>query len=331
MKLAMIGSYGHTGFVLQSLPKLKDVELAAVAKYGPDDPLRFVGKHPAAAKETPVYDDYRRMLDEVRPDIVSICMPLYRNAEASIAAARHGCHIFSEKPLATSLADLASLRQAVADNGVRIAAMFGTRCEPAFQTARKVVADGGIGRPILASAQKSYPLGRRDDYYKKHQTYGGSIPWQAIHALEFVSYCTGRDYRRVTAMQSNEAAAEYPEMEDNGGILLELSGGGHAVVWFDYLRPKAEGVKRGHGDDRLRIAGSEGIVEVVEEGTRVSLMTPREVLDVPLEPARDLFGEFVASIGGTGKCIVTPAEAFRITEVALMARQAADEGIVVDL
>ena len=271
------------------------------------------------------------MLDEIRPDIVSVCMPLYRNAEASIAAARHGCHIFSEKPLATSLADLASLRQAVADNGVRIAAMFGTRCEPAFQTVRQAVADGRIGRPILASAQKSYPLGRRDDYYKKRQTYGGSIPWQAIHALEFVSYCTGKDYRRATAMQSNEAAAKYPEMEDNGGILLELSGGGHAVIWFDYLRPKAEAVQRRHGDDRLRIAGSEGIIEVVDEGTRVVLTTPRNVEDVPLAPARDLFGEFIASIGGSGECIVTPAESFGITEVALRARQAADDGAVVDL
>jgi len=331
MKLAMIGSYGHTGFVLRSLPKLKDVRLAAVARYGPDDPLRFLGRHPAVPKDTPVYDDYRRMLEEVRPDLVSVCMPLYRNAEASIAAAQQGCQIFSEKPLAISLEDLALLRRAVTDNGVRIAAMFGTRCEPAFQTVRKVVAEGRIGRPILATAQKSYPLGRRDEYYKKRETYGGSIPWQAIHALEFVSYCTGKDYRRVAAMQSNEAAAEYPEMEDNGGIVLELLGGGHAVIWFDYLRPKAEGVERRHGDDRLRIAGSEGIVEIVDEGTRVILMTPTDVEEVPLEPGLDLFADFVSSIQGRGECPVSAEESFRITEVALKARQAADEGTVLDL
>ena len=97
------------------------------------------------------------------------------------------------------------------------------------------------------------------------------------------------------------------------------------------FRPVLDGVKRRHGDDRLRIAGTEGIVEVVDEGTRVVLMTPTAVEDVPLPPGRDLLAEFVASVRGEGDCVVTPAESFRITEVALRARGAADAGRVVNL
>ncbi|MCJ7544116.1 MAG: Gfo/Idh/MocA family oxidoreductase [Phycisphaerae bacterium] len=330
MKLAMIGSYGHTGIVLKSLPSLPDVELVAVARYGPQDKLPFVGKSKAVPAATPVYDDYRKMLDEVRPEVVSICMPLHRNAEASIAAAQHGCHILSEKPLATTLEDLSALRSAVERAGVRICAMFKTRGEPPFQAAREVVAEGRIGKPILAFGQKSYPFAQRDENYRRRQTFGGTIPWVAIHALEFIRYCTGRDYTAVAAMHSNESLTGY-EAEDNGGLLLELSGGGHAIISFDYLRPMAPGVKRRHGDDRLRIAGTAGIVEVVDEGTRVVLMTPTEVQDVPLPPPRDLFGEFIASLRGEGEGLVSPEESFRITEVALKARQAADTGQVVAL
>jgi len=102
-------------------------------------------------------------------------------------------------------------------------------------------------------------------------------------------------------------------------------------VWFDYLRPWSPGVTRRWGDERLRIAGTEGIVEIVDGGTRVELLTPTDVEDVPLPARRDLFSEFVASIEGRGQCLVTPEESFRITEVALRAREAADTGRVISL
>ena len=328
MKLAMIGSYGHTGIVMRS-SAFKDVELVAIAKYDPGDPLRFASNVAAAA--APVYDDYRKMIEQTHPDVVSVCMPLYRNAEASIFAAEHGCHIISEKPLATTLEDLSALRAAVERAGVKICAMFQYRTHAPFQTVRKVVEAGRIGRCILAFAQKSYPFGGRDDFYRDRKTYGGTIPWVAIHALEFTSYCTGKDYVRLAAMQSNESLADFPGCEDNGGILLELQGGGHAIISFDFLRPASSDKKRRHGDDRLRIAGDRGIVEIVDEGTRVILMTPDAVEEVPLTSARDLFAEFVASIQGRGSCIVSPEDSFRITEVALKARQAADNGKFVTL
>jgi predicted dehydrogenase len=258
-------------------------------------------------------------------------MPLFRNAEVSMAAAGAGCHVFSEKPLATTLEDLSALRDAVDRAKVKIAAMFEMRCHGPFQAVRQAIQQGRIGRPILASAQKSYPFGTRDEWYRTRATYGGTIPWQAIHALEYVSYTTGQDYTRVCAMHSNLTQAGYPGFEDNGGVLLGLSGGGHAAITFDYLRPKGPGVQRRHGDDRLRVAGSQGIVEVVDEGTRAVLMSPTAVEELPLPPGRDLFAEFVASIRDGAECIVSPAESFRLTEVALKARDSADTHQIIDL
>ena len=256
MKLAIIGSYGHVGLVLNGLEKLPDVALAAAARWGPDDPLAFVGTRPAAPGDLPVYDDYCRMLDEVRPELVGVFLPLYRNAEASIAAAERGAHVVSEKPLATTLAGLSALREAVSRAGVRIAALLGMRGDPPYQAIRRVVADGRIGEPVLAFGQKSYPFAGRDDFYKRRETYGGSIPWAAIHALDFVSYCAGKDYARVAAVHSNAAHPTHPGMEDAGAILLDFAGGGHAAVTFDYLRPWSDEVRgqRDWGDERLRIA-----------------------------------------------------------------------------
>jgi predicted dehydrogenase len=333
MKLAMIGSYGHCNLVLDALADLPEVELAAAAKWGPDDPMWYVGKHPAASGSLCVYSDYRRMLDEVQPDIVGVFMPLYRLSEASIEAADRGCHIVSEKPLATTLEDLQRLRDSVKSSDVQVSALFNLRGAPAFLAARQAVVAGRIGMPILASAQKSYPVGRRDDFYRKRETYGGSIPWQAIHAIDFVSYCTGRDYSRVCAMQSNAAHHAYPGMEDNGAILLELVGGGHANIHFDYLRPWSGSHSDGRrwGDDRLRIAGSEGIIEIVQEGSAAVLMNNHDTLPLKLPPPRSVFADMVHALRGAGEALVDTAQSLRATEVALKARQSADQRQILDL
>jgi len=331
MKLALAGGYGHCNALLKSAAACEDVEFVAATRWGAEDPLKFMGLKEIVPADLPIYDDVARMLDEHRPDVVGVFMPLYRIAATARTAAERGCHVVCEKPLATTLEDLEALRGAVRSGGGRLMAYMSMRAQPSYLAVRQLIADGRIGTPVLAAAQKSYPFKQRDDFYKKRQTYGGSIPWQAIHAIDYVSFCTGKDYTRVAAMHSNETRPTHPGMEDNGGILLGLAGGGHAVIWFDYLRPWSEGVQRKHGDDRLRVAGSEGIVEVVEEGEKVRLMTPTDVREVPLPPAADLLGSFVASIRGTDEPLIGLEESFRITEVALRAREAADTGRIIDL
>jgi predicted dehydrogenase len=329
MKLAMIGSYGHWRYVLDSLDKTS-LELAALARWGQDDPLSYLGSHPSVPSTTPVFDDATEMLEQVRPDVVGVFTPLYRLGRNSMAAAMAGAHVISEKPLATTLSDLEKLRKAVEASEVRIAACHAMRCEPAFLAAKKAVADGLIGEPILASGQKSYPFGSRDEYYKNRQTYGGSMLWQAIHAVDFISYVTGKDFARVWATAGNQAHPTHPGMEDAGAAMFDLVGGGHACLWFDYLRPWGQ-AQRPWGDDRLRVAGSKGIVEVVDSGRRAVLTTPDEQRDLELPEPVDLLGSFVDSILGRGECIVSPEESFRITEVCLRARDAQDTGQPVEL
>ena len=135
----------------------------------------------------------------------------------------------------------------------------------------------------------------------------------------------------VAAVHSNAAHPSHAGMEDAGGILLDFAGGGHAIISFDYLRPWSEGVQRRWGDDRLRIVGTDAQVEIVDDGRRVQLMTPTAVEELPLPPPRDLFAEFIASLRGQGEGLITAAESFRATEVALRARDAADQGRFVSL
>jgi predicted dehydrogenase len=303
------------------------MELVGACPFGLDDELAFA-ENPDL--DVPVFEDYRTMLDQARPDVVGVFTPLHRIMPGVRTALQAGAHVICEKPLALELQDLAALRADVDALGLRVSAAFTMRQEPAFLAARQAVADGLIGRPLLAYAQKSYPFAQRDEYYKHRQTYGGSIPWQAIHAIDFVRWISGREYARAAAMSANLAHPSHPGMEDNGGLLMEFVDGGHAVMSFDYLRPwpGGGGEDRPWGDDRLRLAGSAGVLEIADAGSRVTLMTDDGVDELDLPARRDLLGEMVASIeaGESDGGLVTTADSFRVTEVALRARDAADMG-----
>ncbi|MFP4052346.1 MAG: Gfo/Idh/MocA family protein [Phycisphaerae bacterium] len=335
MRIAIVGSYGHVGTMLNSLAARRQDSLVGVAPWGEDDPLSYLGSHPAAPEGTPRYESAEQLLAEVDADVVGVFTPLYRLCETSRMAIDAGAHVISEKPLAIELEDLHRLQSTAEEAGRRVTALFTMRAEPAFLAARSAVEEGLIGRPILAMGQKSYPFNQRDEYYKKRQTYGGSMLWQAIHALDFVRWCSGREYVRAAAMNANVAHPTHPGMEDSGGVLLEFDGGGHAVIGFDYLRPwpGGEDEDRPWGDDRLRLVGDAGAVEVNGGFRPPVLMTPQVVGELPLPEHRDPVGATLDSIeaGEADGGLVTMADSFRVTEVALRARDAADRGEVVDL
>jgi len=328
LRVGLIGTIGHIKYVLDGIPQLEDVELVAAAKGVPEDDLKSVRNHEAFNDNTTFYEDWQQMIDKESLDIVSVCRPYPMNTEASIAALDRNIHVISEKPVATSLESLAKLEEAVSKSEARMSAMFGMRFVPAFQAARKVVAEGLIGTPVLATGQKSYKFGTRPEFFRERETYGGSILWVAIHAVDFVRYVAGVEYTQVAALHSNLIKTDYPGCEDNGGILFRLSNGGTAMVNLDYLRPSTAPT---HGDDRLRIAGSDGVVEVTEWEKATLIQVGHEPRELPLEKAGNLLVDFVGELRGESTHIIGPEEATYVTRLCLLARESADRNEILPI
>jgi predicted dehydrogenase len=323
IRVGLIGRDGHDEILLGSIPKLSNVHWVAYAKGRPNEDSAWVEKHPAGRGEIRVYDNYQEMLVKEPLEVVGVCLPYYQNAEASIAAARRGIHVLSEKPAATTLPDLAGLEQAIHESHIQYSIMLDMRTEPIFQAARQVVQAGAVGEVILISSQKSYKYGpERPRFYKERKTYGGTIPWVGIHALDFMQWVSGQKYTAVAAYEGNKAHPQAPGCEDHAGLILRLANGGTATCHLDFLRPE---VATTHGDDRLRIAGSEGVLEVWGNERRATLMSQLgKSGDLPLPPVIDFFSAFIAQLREEGQPLVSSAEAFDITRTCLKARDAAD-------
>ncbi len=325
VQVGLIGTDGHTSVLLGTIARLPNVELTAFAKSLPDDDASGMKRNKAASPDIQIYDQFEEMLEKEELDVVGVCLPYYRNAEASMAAARKGIHIVSEKPVATTLDDLEALKKAVTQSKVRLTSLMNMRCFPAYRAARKAVQDGLIGEPILLTSQKSYRFGKsRPWFYKDMETYGGTIPWAGIHSIDYMRWTTGRKFVQVSAWHGNRDHGDYPGFQDHAGVLFKLDNGGTAMTNLDYLRPDSAPT---HGDDRLRIAGSEGVIEVLGAENRVHLITAADgSRELELGEPVDFFADLLAELAGQGEHLISQEDAFRLTEICLKARDAAETG-----
>ncbi|UUZ95208.1 Gfo/Idh/MocA family oxidoreductase [Paenibacillus sp. P25] len=330
MKLAMIGATGHTNYVFAGLREPPEVKLAAMAVGSAGETLDKVTQTAQREGHSPVvYADYIELLDEVEPEIVAVACHFHDHARIAAEALRRGIHVFVEKPVATTLDDLALLREAYAvaeGKGVHLAAMLGIRYQPAFLAAWLAVKDGTVGKVRLLQAQKSYRLGRRGDPFTKRHTYGGTIPWVGDHAIDWVHWYSGRRFETVYATHSTLFNEGHGELELTAQCQFTMSGETAASVSIDYLRPNEA---PSHGDDRIRIAGTAGVLEVRDQ--QVLLINARQtgVQESPLVPKRELFADFVRQINGEGRCLVSAEDSFYVTEACLRALMSADEKRVV--
>jgi len=95
-------------------------------------------------------------VDELMADpgielVVNLTIPM-AHAQVALAAVRAGKSVYNEKPLTSSREDGRLLLRLARENGVRVGGAPDTFLGGGLQTARTLIDDGAIGRPIAASA-----------------------------------------------------------------------------------------------------------------------------------------------------------------------------------
>ncbi len=319
VRVGMIGMDGHTGEILGQLKNLPDVELVAVADPNPRATVRGA-RH---------YTDYKEMLERERFDVAGICGPNGERAEQIIACAGRGLHIAAEKPLALERRDLERVKQAVAHNRVRLTMLLPMRYSPPYLALKRIVDAGEIGEVAQMGAQKSYKVGERPEWMRHHASFGGTIPYIGIHMVDLMRFTSGRELVEAVSFQNRIGYPELADMENTTGTLFRMDNGGVAALRMDYLRPETAPT---HGDDRLRLAGTQGVAEF-QEATGVTLVTgkqaPRVITDLP--PARSLFAEFLQSVYGGGPVSLTLNDVYRANEIVLGARESAERHSIVKI
>ena len=318
MKLCMIGSRGHSYYVLSDLPNLPELQLTAIAS-GDGNPSSL--RQRTEKYNVREYADWREMIGREKPDVLSVDGPFELHAEMCAEALKRDIHVFCEKPIALTLSELDRIRQAYAGSKAAIVSMTALRWEPAFYTAHRLVEAGRIGKVMLIQTRKSYKMRTRPKFYKKRATYGGTIGWVGSHAVDWIQWFSGSTFATATATQTCAENRGHGEMETAAQCLFTMKNGVLAQASLDFLRP--EGAPT-HGDDRVRVVGTEGVVEV--ELGKVYLTDKdghREITELQT-PKRGFFAAFIGSIEGKCAPPATAEETFETALACLKAQLAAD-------
>ncbi len=326
IRLGLLGlEAGHVGEVTNHLERVPDVEVVALAD--PDPALRAqFAANPRLAKAK-AYPDYRDLLAREKLDLVAINNSNGARAAAILASVDRGLDVLAERPLALTRPDLEKVKRAVATRKVALGALFPMRFGAPYQAMKRVVAAGDIGQVLQMSAQKSYQIKTRAPWFLKRESYGSSISWIGIHLIDLMRWTSGREIRRVTGFHTRPGLPGMGEMDAASGALFELDNGGVATMHLDYLRPKQA---PSHGDDRLRLIGTQGVVEY-QSATGVTVITndrPPTPID-PLPQARSLFVDFLEATYAGKPSGLPLADIYRACDLALATERATAEGRVV--
>ena len=149
--IGIIGSGNISDAYLTAAPKFPVLDIVGVADINPVAALAKAEIYSVAAMTID------GLLADPRIDIVLNLTTPQNHVPVGMQAVAHGKHVYSEKPLATTLSDAERLVVAAREKGVRVGCAPDTFLGGSHQTARKVIDEGAIGTVVAGSAFMQVP------------------------------------------------------------------------------------------------------------------------------------------------------------------------------
>lgn len=191
IKAAVVGcgriSSNHFGAIDRHADRIK---LAAVCD---NDPVAL--ERAVAATGAPGFASMHDLLEARVADVVALCTPSGLHPSQAIAAAQAGCHVITEKPMATRWADGLEMVRACDTAGVRLFVVKQNRRNATLQLLKRAVEKGRFGRIFMVTINVFWS--RPQDYYDSARWRGtwefdgGALMNQASHYVDLVDWLIG--------------------------------------------------------------------------------------------------------------------------------------------
>lgn len=215
--------------------------------------------------------DYRRMLQEVDLDLVSITTPGYLHFEMVLAGAAARRNMLCEKPFATSVVEAREMVAAAEQAGVFNAVDHEFRCLSARLKMKELVDQGYLGQlywfeiinnaPSLLDTEK-----RLWDWWSERSKYGGALQAFTSHLFDLVLWMFG-DVTRVCAQldtfikQRRTPEGEWREVtsDDQNVTLLRLANGAQGTLHVTGVSRAPRGIIEAHGSEGSLVIDGENL------------------------------------------------------------------------
>ena len=218
----------------------------------------FAARYPQARRAA----DHRTILDDASIQLVASAAIPCERAAIGIEAMQAGKDFMSDKPGATTLAQLDDLRRVQAATGRIWSVLYSehhlSRCTV---KAESLVMAGAIGEVLQVTGLGPHRLAAqtRPAWFFDASRTGGILCDLASHQVEqFLCFTGSEDAEVASARVANLAHPDMPGLQDFGEITLR-AGRASAYVRVDWFTPAGSPV---WGDVRLMLMGTEGSIEL---------------------------------------------------------------------
>ncbi len=300
-----------------------EADLVAIADVDPKTSAEVAARFGARHH----YTDYRELLKRDDIDAVVIVTPTATHVEVIQAAAASGKHIFSEKPLAQTLAQCDEAIAAVAVAGVKLQLGFMRRFDPAYVMAKAKIDAGVIGKPVMFRSTGRDPR-RTSLEFARRKNSGGLILDMGVHDFDLARWLMGNEVARV---HSEGGCLVYPELQEVGDIdnaMINLKFENGAIGNIDVSRNAVYGY-----DIRTEVLGSEGGLLIGKlQQTSTLVMTRDGVTHDTVPYFMERFGEayaneirdFIACLQDDRQPAVTGLDGRKATAIGIAATMSLD-------
>jgi predicted dehydrogenase len=248
VRVAVVG-LGWWGRIIVQLLKA-NARLKAVKGVDPS-PLATGFAH---EQSLPLVADFREALADPAVDAVVLCTPHSLHCEQIVAAAQARKHVFCEKPLSLSRAEVLRAVDAVRQSGVTLAVGHEKRFEPPILEVTRLARSGALGRLLQIEAnfsQDKFLTLTADNWrLSPREAPAGPLTATGIHLVDLSVSLMGPAESVCASVQQLDSPLVNG---DTLAVLAKFRGGGHALVTAILATPYA---------GRLAVYGSKGWAEV---------------------------------------------------------------------
>jgi predicted dehydrogenase len=185
----------------------------------------------AREHDVEVVTDFNAVLQDPAIQAVVLCTPHTQHTDQIVAAANAGKHVFCEKPLSMTRADVLRAIDAVNRNTVALAVGHERRFEPPIMDLMRIVKSGELGTPLQVEANFSQDkfLSLPADNWRLSgkEAPAGPMTATGIHLLDLSVGIFGQAER---AYASVKQLGSQLVNGDTLAILLSFRNGGHALI-----------------------------------------------------------------------------------------------------
>jgi predicted dehydrogenase len=248
--IGLIGGGNITETHARAARAIPGVEISAIHGTNTEKVARLCREHGG----TP-HQDFNAFLQHRPMDLVIIGSPSGLHATQGIAAARHGLHVLTEKPIEISTARADALIEAAKQSKVQLGVIFQDRRKPHIRQLKNWLDQELLGKILFVDARVRWY--RPPEYYANSRwrgTFaldgGGALINQGVHTVDLLLWLLGD----VVRVQARTATLIHKiEAEDTAAAILEFASG--ALGIFHATTAAYPGYPR-----RVEITGTEGTV-----------------------------------------------------------------------